>query len=113
MIKIYHNPRCSKSREVLEILKSKNCQIEIIEYLKNPPSFDEIKDLLIRLHLKPIDIIRQNEDVFKTNFKNKNFSDEEWIMIIIENPILIERPIVVRKNKAIICRPPENVLTLL
>jgi arsenate reductase len=113
MIKIYHNPRCSKSREVLEILKSNNCQIEIIEYLKNPPSFDEIKDLLIRLHLKPIDIIRQNEDIFKTKFKNKNFSYEEWIMILIENPILIERPIVVRKNKAIICRPPENVLTLL
>ena len=113
MFKIYHNPRCSKSREVLEILKSNNCQIEIIEYLKNPPSFDEIKDLLIRLHLKPIDMIRQNETLFKTKFKNKNFSDEEWIMIIIENPILIERPIVVRKNKAVICRPPENVLTLL
>ncbi|NVO04084.1 MAG: arsenate reductase (glutaredoxin) [Bacteroidetes bacterium] len=113
MIKIYHNPRCSKSREVLEILKSKSCHIEIIEYLKNPPSFDEMKDLFIRLNLKPKDIIRQNETLFKTNFKNKNFSDEEWIMILIENPILIERPIVVRKNKALICRPPEIVLTLL
>lgn len=109
MYQIYHNPRCKISRAVLNELLKKNPDTEIIEYLKSIPSVEELKILLAKLHLKPIDIIRKNEKIFKEKFKKKNFTDEEWIIIMREYPILIERPIVVRENKAIICRPPDRV----
>lgn len=112
-IKIYHNPRCSKSREALSILKEKGFEPEIVEYLKNIPTFNEIKDILMKLNLKPEDIIRKSEDIYKKKFKGKNFTSDEWIKILTENPVLIERPIVIRGNKAIIARPPENILDLI
>lgn len=111
-IKIYHNTRCSKSREALTLIENSGCKVTVVEYLKTPPTFAEIKDLLVRLNLKPQQIIRTNETLFKENFKNKNFSDEEWIKILSENPILIERPIIVKGSKAIIGRPPQLVLDL-
>ena len=113
MLKIYHNPRCSKSRETLELINKKGVAVEVVEYLKNVPSTKELKDVLMKLHLKPEQIIRKSEAIYKEKLKGMKFSDEEWIQIMIENPILIERPIIVKNNKAVIGRPPENVLKLL
>ena len=115
MIKIYHNTRCKISRKVLETIKEKTKEEEIVirEYLKEAPDKAELKDLLVKLHLKPEDILRKQEKIFKEKFKGKNFSEEEWIQIIIENPKLIERPIVVKGNKAVLCRPPEKVEEIL
>jgi arsenate reductase (glutaredoxin) len=108
-ITIYHNKRCAKSRMVLDMLKSSGKEYHIVEYLKAIPSILELKKLIIKLNLKPIDIIRKTESIYKEKFKAKQFSDEEWLKIIHEYPILIERPIVEIKHKAIICRPPERL----
>jgi arsenate reductase len=110
---IYHNPRCSKSREVLTILQENNCEIEIIEYLKTPPSILELKELLAKLNIKPQDLIRKNEEEYKSSFSEKSFTDEEWIEIMHKYPKLIERPIVVLGKKAVIGRPPVLVLDLI
>lgn len=111
-MKIYHNPRCRKSRETLQILQDKGAHVEIIEYLKTPPSKEELKAILKKLGRKPLDIIRKNEAIFKEKFKGKEYPDDRWIQIMVENPVLIERPIVIKNNKAVIGRPPENVLEL-
>jgi len=107
---VYHNARCSKSREALALLAEKGIETEVVEYLKTPLTKKLLKNLLMKLNLKPIDIIRTNEDIFKKKFKGKNFKDEEWIQILIENPTLLQRPIVVDEYKAVIARPPESVL---
>lgn len=112
-MKIYHNPRCSKSRQTLQLIKDAGADVEIIEYLKAIPTKEELKLVLMQLNLKPIDIIRKGEAVYKEKFKNSNFNDDEWIKIMIEYPKLIERPIVIKGNKAILGRPPENVLELI
>jgi arsenate reductase len=109
MIKIYHNPRCKKSRAGLEYLKQKGIDFEIVEYLKNPLTEDELKELLMKLNKKPQEMIRTQEAVYKQNFKGKNFTDDEWIKIMIENPKLIKRPIVVKDNKAVWGDPAENI----
>ncbi|HYG37940.1 MAG TPA: arsenate reductase (glutaredoxin) [Cytophagales bacterium] len=111
-MKIYHNNRCGKSRQTLELLKSEGQEPEIIEYLKNPPSEAELKDILSKLQIKPEELLRKGEALFKEKFSGKRFSDDEWITIMVENPILIERPIVINGDKAIIGRPPENVLKI-
>ena len=111
-ITIFHNPRCSKSREALNLLKEQGAVIEIKEYLKIPPTHDELKTLLAKLNCKATEIIRTKEDLFIAKYKNKNFSEEEWIQILSENPILIERPIIIKGNRAIIGRPPELVKQL-
>lgn len=113
MFTIYHHSRCKISRLVLEMLKNTGIKYKVIEYLKEIPTIEELKNLLIKLNAKPIDIIRKNETIYKTKFKTKSFSDEEWLQIIIENPILIERPIIESKYKAIICRPPEKLKEML
>src|ERR1700761_4647951 len=92
---IYHNPRCSKSRKALETLTEKGCELEVVEYLKTPLTKKLLKNLLMKLNMKPLDVIRTNEDLFKKKFKDKNFTQDEWIQILIENPILLQRPIVV------------------
>jgi arsenate reductase (glutaredoxin) len=109
MIKIYHNPRCKKSRAGLQHLKEKGVEFEIVEYLKNPITEKELKDILMKLNKKPQDMIRTQEAEYKQNFKGKNFTDDEWIKIMIENPKLIKRPIVVKDNKAVWADPPENI----
>ncbi len=109
MIKIYHNPRCRKSREGLAYLQSKNVDFEVINYLKNPLTEKEFADLLMKLNKKPFEIIRTQEAVFKSNYKGKNFTDDEWIQILVEHPKLIERPIVVKKHKAVIALTLENI----
>ncbi len=110
---IYHNPRCSKSRQALAILNDNNVEVEIKEYLKETPTEEELKLLLNKLHLKPVDIVRKDEKIFKEKFKGMELNDWEWIKILIENPILIQRPIIIKGNKAIIGRPPELVKELL
>lgn len=112
MIKIYHNPRCRKSRAGLAHLETKKVDFEIIDYIKKPLSEAELADLLMRLNKSPQDIIRTQEDVFKKEFKGKNFADEEWIKIIVEHPKLIQRPIIVRDYKAVIGQPLEEIDTL-
>lgn len=110
---IYHNPRCTKSRETLALLEKKKAKPEIVEYLKTPPTATELKSVLKKLGLNVQEIIRKKEPLFIEKFKNKKLSDEKWIDALVKNPVLIERPIVVKGNKAVIGRPPENVLTLL
>lgn len=112
-VKIYHNPRCRKSRETLALIQDKGIDPEIIEYLKDVPTHKELADILIKLNKSPQDIIRRGEQVFKDKFARKDFTDDEWLQILVENPKLIERPIVVRGNAAVIGRPPENVLDLI
>jgi arsenate reductase len=104
MITIYHNPRCQKSRTALQYIESVDKDIQIIEYLKNPPSVKELKELLNLLELKPIDIVRKKEALFVSDYKDGSYTDAQWLKILVENPILIERPIVIKGNKAIIAR---------
>jgi arsenate reductase len=112
-MKIYHNPRCRKSRETLKLIEEAGQEVEVVEYLINPPSRKELSQILKMLGMKPMDLIRKGEDIFKQNFKGKDLSDEEWIEVMLNNPKLIERPIVVDGDKAILGRPPENVKELL
>ena len=112
-MKIYHNPRCSKSRQTLQLIKDSGTDVEIVEYLKDIPSTEDLEMILMKLNLKPKDIIRKGEAVYKEKFKNSNFNDDEWIKIMLEYPKLIERPIVIRGNRAVLGRPPENVLELI
>jgi arsenate reductase len=113
MMKIYHNPRCRKSREVLSILKDHGINPEIIEYLKTPPTVGELKNMLDKMNMKPGQILRTGEKVFKENFKGKDLTEEEWLKVLVENPILIERPIVVYGEKVVLGRPPEKVKEIL
>ncbi len=110
---IYHNPRCSKSRQTLEILDQHDLETEIVLYLDNPPSAEEIASILNKLELSPRDILRKGEDAYKElNLKNDKLTNNDLINFMVENPKLIERPIVIRGDKAVIGRPPENVLSL-
>lgn len=111
-MKILHNPRCRKSRETLEIIQEQNLDVQIIEYLKNTPSKEELKRIINLLKIQPFDLIRKGEQEFKDNFKGKELSDDEWINVMVTYPKLIERPIVFTANKAVIGRPPENVKQL-
>ena len=113
MFKIYHNPRCKKSRAGLQYLQGKGIDPEIVEYIKNPISEEELKDVLVRLNKKPTEIIRTQEAIFKSDFKGKNFTNDEWVKILVENPKLIQRPIVVKGPKAVIGDPAEEIDVLL
>ncbi|AOC95911.1 Arsenate reductase [Flavobacterium anhuiense] len=113
MIQIYHNPRCGKSRNCLAFIEKSNQDFEIIPYLTETPSFDQLKTLLGQLNLEPFQLIRTKEKIWIENFKGKTLSDDEIINAMVENPILIERPIVVKDGKAIIGRDPELVASFL
>jgi arsenate reductase len=113
MLKIYHNPRCSKSRETLKIIQDKDAAVEIVEYLNDIPTASTLKGLLEKLGIEASQIIRKTEPAYKENFKGKVMSNEEWIEAMVKFPKLIERPIVVKGDKAVLGRPPENVLKLL
>ena len=112
-MKIYHNPRCRKSRETLALITDAGVEPEIVEYLKTPPTEAELKAILKKLGLAPQQLLRKGEKIFKEEYKGKELSDDEWIAAMAANPILIERPIVVSGNKAVLGRPPENVNQLL
>ena len=112
--KIFHNPRCSKSRQALQILQDNNCEIEIFNYLEKDLDVSLIKDILKKLSLKPRDILRTSELDYKdNNLKEDDLSDDDLIDYMIKYPKLIERPIVIKGHTAILGRPPENVLELL
>ena len=113
-ITIYHNPKCSKSRKALEIIKSKNIEPTVILYLVNKLSKTEVENLLTKLGLSIRDILRTGEDEYKkNNLQNENLSDDKLIEFLIKFPKLLQRPIVVKNSKAAIGRPPENILNLL
>lgn len=112
--KIYHNTKCQKSRKGLQYLKDHNAEFEIIDYLRAQP-FSEIslKDLLQKLNIKPFELIRIQDSEYKQNYKGKNLTDDQWLHILVQNPKLIRRPIIVKGNKAIIGDMVENIDRLL
>jgi len=109
MIMIYHNPRCGKSRTVCHLLEEKGIAFETIKYLDTPPTVAQLRTLLQQLGIRPHDLIRTGEEVYKSLYKGKNLSDDEWLQAMAAHPILIERPIVVNNDKAVIARPPERI----
>ena len=113
MLKIYHNPRCSKSRQGLALLEESGKEFDVVKYLDNTPSYLELAALIGKLGIKPIELVRKGETIWKEKYKNENFSDKELIELMVQNAKLIERPIVVLDNEAVIGRPPENIKKLL
>lgn len=111
---IYHNPRCSKSRSALELLRSKGIEPQIIEYLKTPPSAEDLRMLLEGLRLHPRQLMRRGEAVYKElGLDDPKLNEQQLIHAMAENPILIERPIVVANGKVVLGRPPEKVLSII
>lgn len=113
MITIYHNPKCRKSRAGLQYLQDKGQPCTIVEYLKTPLSRGQLQDLLMKLNMRPAEIVRTQEEEFREKLKGKHFTDEEWITILLENPKLIQRPIVVKNHKAVLGQPVEEIDRLL
>ena len=113
MIKIYHNNRCSKSRQGLQLLEESGKKFEVVKYLENIPTKEELISIIEKLQIKPIDLVRKNEAIWKENFKGKELSDSEVISAMAQYPKLIERPIVINGNKAAIGRPLENITNIL
>jgi len=112
-MEIYHNPRCRKSRETLQLLHSKGLEPNIVEYLDQVPTMKEIKGILAKLGIKAEELVRKNEAIYRSKFKDNSYSEDEWVRILSDNPRLIERPIFIKDNKAALGRPPENVLSIL
>lgn len=113
MIKIYHNPRCRKSREGLQILEESGKEFEVIKYLENVPTENELSSIIKKLGISPIQLVRKTEKIWKENYKGKEISDAEIIVAMLEHPKLIERPIVINNNKAVVGRPPESILSVI
>jgi len=113
MIKIYHNPRCRKSREGLAILENSGKEFEIIKYLEDIPSEATLTEVVGLLGISPLQLVRKTEQIWKDTYKGKELSDIEIIKAMIANPKLIERPIVIHNNKAVIGRPSENIAAIL
>ena len=113
MITIYHNPRCSKSREGLCLLEDKSITFETVKYLDQPLSKEELRSIIGKLNIKPIELVRQKESLWIDNYKGKTLSDEAIIEILSEHPKLIERPIVINGDKAVIGRPTANILDII
>lgn len=109
MIQILHNPRCGKSREGLAILQESGKEFEIIKYLEDNPSKKQLNEIIKKLNVGALKLVRQNESIWKENFKGKDLSEDEIIDAMVANPILIERPIVINGNKAVIGRPPLEI----
>ncbi len=112
MIKIYHNNRCSKSRQGLQILEESGKDFEIVKYLENIPSQEELSEIIELLGIKPIELVRKNEAIWKEDYKGKELTDTEVIAAMVKNPKLIERPIIINGDKAVIGRPPEKIITI-
>jgi len=109
MIKIYHNPRCKKSRAGLQHLQTKGVEFEVIEYLKTPFTRAELKDVLMKMNIKPFDLVRTQEEVYKKQLRGNDFTEDEWVKIMVENPKLIKRPIIEKGYKAVWADPPEEM----
>ncbi len=113
MIKIYHNPRCSKSRQGLAIIQEAGKEVEIIKYLDDIPTENELKEVIQLLGISPKELVRKGETIWKENYKGRQLSDDEIINAMVTHPKLIERPIVVNGNKAVLGRPPENIIDII
>ncbi|MEM5566277.1 arsenate reductase (glutaredoxin) [Psychroserpens sp. AS72] len=113
MITILHNPRCSKSREGLNVLENSGKDFEVIKYLDEPISEEELKNIIALLKIKPIELVRKNEAIWKSDFKGKPLTDAQIIKAMVTHPKLIERPIVINGKKAVIGRPSQNILDIL
>jgi arsenate reductase len=113
MLRIYHHPQCRKSRAGLKYLQEKGIAFEVVEYFKTPLTDKELEKLLVKMNLKPSDIIRTQEEYYRKNLKGKKFNDHEWIRIIVQNPKLLQRPIIERDYKAIIGDPVSNIDSIL
>lgn len=113
MIRIYHNPKCRKSREGLQYLQEQGVEFNLVEYLKKPFTEKELETLLVKLNLKPEELVRKQEEYYRKNLRGKQFNDHEWIRILVENPKLIMRPVVEREYKAVIGDPLENLKSFL
>ncbi len=111
--KIYHNPRCSKSRETLALLNEHGVEPQIIEYMKTPPTRTELKTLVAQLGIKPEQLIRKGENIYKEQYAGRSLSDAQWLDAMLAHPVLIERPIVTDGKRAVLGRPPQNVEKLL
>ncbi|HET8859224.1 arsenate reductase (glutaredoxin) [Marivirga sp.] len=112
-MKFYHNPKCGKSREALKLLQEKGIEPQIIEYLKEIPSHAELDDVIRKLNISAEELLRKNESIFKEMYKGKKLSQSQWIEAMIAEPKLIERPIFINGNKAVVGRPPEKVLEII
>jgi arsenate reductase (glutaredoxin) len=110
---IYHNPRCTKSRLTLARLEEHGVKPKVIEYLKTPPTAAELTKIIAKLGIEPEQLVRKGEDIYKSRYADKKMTAAQWIAAMVADPILIERPIVVQGNRAVIGRPPENVDALL
>ena len=113
MIKIYHNPRCGKSREGLAILEKSGKEFEVIKYLESTPSIKELQSIISLLEISPEDLVRKNESIWKENYRDKSLSNKEILEAMVKHPKLIERPIVINGKNAVIGRPPELINTIL
>ncbi|MBT8325025.1 MAG: arsenate reductase (glutaredoxin) [Winogradskyella sp.] len=113
MIQILHNPRCRKSREGLAIVEASGQPFEVIKYLDEPLNKSQLKTIIDQLQIEPLALVRTNESIWKENYKGKDLSDEAIIDAMVKHPKLIERPIVIKNNKAVVGRPPEQIKTLL
>ncbi len=113
MIQILHNPRCRKSREGLVLLEDEGIDFEVIKYLDNPISVWELKNIIAKLGITPLELVRKNEAIWKSDYKGKELSDEAIINAMVANPKLIERPIIINNNKAVIGRPKDAIKTIL
>jgi arsenate reductase len=112
-IRIYYNPRCSKCRETAALVSERGYDVELVKYLDTPPGKEEVRGLLGKLGMKPLELVRKGEEVFIQNYAGRTMNDDEWLDALVLHPVLIERPIVVRDNKAVVARPPEKVFELL
>lgn len=113
MITIYHNPRCSKSREGLHMLEEEGRPFTVVKYLEESFTKDELRDIIHKLGVTPLEVVRQKEALWKENYKDKKLSDDEIIDILVQHPQLIERPIVVNGDNGVIARPAEAIKTIL
>jgi arsenate reductase len=113
MIQIYHNSRCGKSRDCLTYLEQSGKEFQVIKYIETVPTVEELKIIIEKLNIKPLELVRKKEKVWIENFKNSAMTDEEIILAMVANPILIERPIVIDGDKAVIARPLEKMNTIL
>lgn len=112
-LRVYHNARCSKSRSTCKLLEERGLAFEVVEYLKIPPSRDELAAVLAKLGMTAEALVRKGEDIYKAEFKGRSLTEAEWLDALVAHPVLIERPIVVCGDRAVIGRPPEKVLELL
>lgn len=113
MLKIYHNPRCQKSREGLQLLESSRQDFEVIKYLENVPTQEELKEIIQSMEIAAIDLVRKKEKIWKERYQNLEMTDDEIIKAMVDNPKLIERPIVIKDKMAVIGRPLENIKAIL